>query len=127
MDMSNTFNVIGKLNGEINAFGIWEDTEENRQILAEWSELGYEETSEIYVQGHDGKFYIKGREPEYKPTYEEVQEARAEAYAREVDPLMSEYTRKKTFNLFEGNEEAELLAKIEAKVAEIKEANPYPA
>lgn len=61
------------------------------------------------------------------PTYEEVQQARASAYEAEVDPLMSQYNRKKTFNLFEGNEEAELLAKIEAKVAEIKEANPYPA
>lgn len=57
---------------------------------------------------------------------EEVDQIRATLYRNEVDPLMSEYNRKKTFNLFDGNEEAELLAKIEAKVAEIKETNPYP-
>lgn len=60
-------------------------------------------------------------------TKDEIIEIRATLYRNEVDPLVAEYTRKKTFNLFEGNEEAELLAKIEAKVAEIKEANPYPA
>lgn len=60
-------------------------------------------------------------------TYEDVRQARASAYEAEVDPLMSQYSRKKTFNLFEGNEEAELLAKIEAKVEEIKARYPYPA
>lgn len=125
--MEKTFNIICKQDGEVVAYATWEDNEENRARLAEWAEFGYEETPDKYVQGHDGKFYIEGQEPEYKPTYEEAQQARADAYAREVDPLMSQYNRKKTFNLFEGNEEAELLAKIEAKVAEIKEANPYPA
>jgi hypothetical protein len=123
-----TFDIICKENGEVVAYGTWEDTEENRQRLEEWAEYGYEKTSDKYVQGYDGKWYVEGTEPEKPaPTYEEVQQARANAYEAEVDPLMSQYNRKKTFNLFEGNEEAELLAKIEAKVAEIKEANPYPA
>lgn len=59
-------------------------------------------------------------------TKEQVEQARADLYRLQVDPMMSEYNRKKTFNLFEEGEEAELLAKIEAKVAEIKENNPYP-
>jgi hypothetical protein len=112
---------------EIIAYGFWEETEENRKQLEDWAEFGYEETSDKYVQGYDGKWYIEGTEPEKPaPTYEEVQQARANAYEAEVDPLMSQYNRKKTFNLFEEGEEAELLAKIEAKVEEIKARYPYP-
>ena len=126
--MENTFNVICKQDGEVIAFGVWDDTKENNKRIEEWAEYGYEKTSDVYVQGYDGKWYIEGTEPEKPaPTAEEVKQARANAYEAEVDPLMSQYNRKKTFNLFEGDEEAELLAKIEAKVAEIKEANPYPA
>lgn len=125
--MEDTFNIICKQNGEVTAYGTWADTPENNQRLEEWAEYGYEKTPDKYVQGYDGKWYVEGTEPEKPaPTYEEVQKARANAYEAEVDPLMSQYNRKKTFNLFEGNEEAELLAKIEAKVAEIKENNPYP-
>lgn len=73
------------------------------------------------------KWYLVGYIPAApEPTYEEVKETRANLYASEVDPLMAEYNRKKTFNLFEEGEEAELLAEIEKRVAEIKENNPYP-
>ena len=61
----------------------------------------------------------------YVPTDEEQRQARANAYAVEVDPLMSEYNRKKTFNLFEEGEEEELMKAIQDKVAEIKERFPY--
>lgn len=50
---------------------------------------------------------------------------RANAYANEVDVLMSEYNRKKTFNLFEDGEEEELLQAIQDKVSEIKQRYPY--
>ena len=50
---------------------------------------------------------------------------RASASAKEVDPLMNEYLRKKTFDLFEDNEEQELLKLIELKVNRIKAMNPY--
>ena len=122
------FGVICKQDGEVIAYGFWQGTRDNVKRLEEWAEYGYEKTSDKYVQGYDGKWYIEGTEPEKPaPTAEEVKQARADAYASEVDPLMSEYNRKKTFNLFEGNEEAELLAKIEAKAAEIKARYPYPA
>lgn len=60
------------------------------------------------------------------PTDKEQRQARANAYAVEVDPLMSEYNRKKTFNLFEEGEEEALLAEVNAKVEEIKARYPYP-
>lgn len=107
------------------------------------SKADYQESEELQEEyskvaewcNNSGKYQIQEVGDEYcvvkipeplPPTYEEVKQARASAYTNEVDPIMSEYTRKKTFNLFEGNEEAELLAEIEAKVALIKENNPYP-
>lgn len=78
-------------------------------------------------QAYDGSWYLVGFTPEKPaPTYKEVKATRASLYASRVDPLMAEYTRKKTFNLFEAGEEEVLLREIEILVAEIKEANPYP-
>lgn len=75
----------------------------------------------------DGSLWEKGFAPEKpEPTYEEVKATRASLYASQVDPLMAEYNRKKTFNLFEEGEEASLLTEIEKRVAEIKKNNPYP-
>lgn len=59
-------------------------------------------------------------------TKEEIEQARADLYRLQVDPMMSEYTRKKTFNLFDEGEEEKLLADINAKVEEIKQMYPYP-
>lgn len=124
--ISEDFGVICKQDGEVIAYGFWTGTRGNVQRLEEWAEYGYEKTSDKYVQGYNGKWYIEGTEPEKPaPTYEEVQKARADAYASEVDPLMAEYNRKKTFNLFEEGEEEALLAEIEAKVEEIKTLYPY--
>lgn len=78
-------------------------------------------------QAYDGSWYLAGYAPaKPEPTDEEQKQARANAYAVEVDPLMAEYNRKKTFNLFEEGEEEKLLVEIEAKVAEIKARYPYP-
>ena len=60
------------------------------------------------------------------PTEEEQRENRARAYKEEVDHLMAEYNRKKTFNLFEEGEEEALLIEVEARVEEIKQRYPYP-
>ena len=59
-------------------------------------------------------------------TKEQIEQARADLYRLQVDPMMSEYTRKKTFNLFDEGEEEKLLADINAKVEEIKARYPYP-
>lgn len=122
------FGVICKQDGEVTAYGFWTGTRANVQRLEDWAEFGYEETSDKYVQGYDGKWYVEGTEPKKPaPTVEEIKQARANAYEAEVDPLMSQYSRKKTFNLFEEGEEEALLAEIEAKVEEIKARYPYPA
>lgn len=63
----------------------------------------------------------------YEEKIEKIRRLRAEIYIAKVDPLMNEYNRKKTFNLFEESEEERLRAEIEAKVADIKANNPYPA
>lgn len=81
-----------------------------------------EETDKTYFL-HNGEYVC---EMPYEQQVEEMRQARANSYVNEVDNLMAEHYRKKTFNLFKGNEEAELLAEVEAKVAEIKENNPYP-
>ena len=70
---------------------------------------------------YDGEFTLHNIEKDN----EEMKQARANAYAVEVDPLMSEYNRKKTFNLFEEGEEEELMKAIQDKVAEIKARYPY--
>jgi len=70
---------------------------------------------------YDGEFTLHNIEKDN----EEMKQARANAYAVEVDPLMSEYNRKKTFNLFEEGEEESLKQAIQDKVAEIKERFPY--
>lgn len=70
---------------------------------------------------YDGEFMLHNIEKDN----EEMKQARADAYTVEVDPLMSEYNRKKTFNLFEEGEEEELMKAIQDKVAEIKARYPY--
>ena len=82
-----------------------------------------EETDKTYFL-HNGKYVC---EVPYEQQVEEIRQARESAYRAEVDsPLMAEYNRKKTFNLFEEGEEEKLLAKINAKVEEIKTRYPYP-
>lgn len=70
---------------------------------------------------YDGEFTLHNIEKDN----EEAKQARANAYTAEVDPLMSEYNRKKTFNLFEEGEEEKLMKAIQDKVDEIKERYPY--
>lgn len=79
-----------------------------------------EHTIEDYKH-YDGEFTLHDIDKDN----EEMKQARANAYAVEVDPLMSEYNRKKTFNLFEEGEEEELMKAIQDKVAEIKERYKY--
>lgn len=81
-----------------------------------------EETDKEYFL-HNGEYVC---EVPFDQQVEEMRQARADAYANDVDPLMAEYNRKKTFNLFAEGEEAELLAEVNTKVEDIKQRYPYP-
>ena len=74
---------------------------------------------------YNDKVYLS-EEDLYNAQVKYIESIRASLYNKEVDTLMSEYNRKKLFNLFNEEEEEALLAKIETKVAKIKEENPYP-
>ena len=117
--------IVQKEGKIIFADNVLQNLENSLELTPQYNKTDIEEISEDLIdKAFDGSLYIKGYAP--APTYEEIRQARANAYASEIDPLMSEYNRKKTFNLFEEGEEEALLAEIEAKVAKIKEENPYP-
>lgn len=45
----------------VKAYGEFEDTPDNRALLASW---GYVIVQDEYIRGYDGSFYIKGTEPD---------------------------------------------------------------
>lgn len=99
------------------------ETREELENMPCVSFVKIEETDKTYFL-HNGSYAC---EVPFDQQVEEMRQARENAYRAEVDsPLMAEYTRKKTFNLFEEGEEEALLAEIEAKVEEIKQRYPYP-
>lgn len=75
-------------------------------------------------QAYDGKWYLKGYVPEYKPTDEEQRALRARAYEGEVDPITAHIQRLRDE---EGTEDeiAELIKERALKVEEIKQRYPY--
>ena len=97
------------------------ETREELENMPCVSFVKIEETDKTYFL-HNGAYVC---EVLFDQQVEEMRQARANAYAAEVDPLMSEYNRKKTFNLFEEGEEEELMKAIQDKVAKIKERYPY--
>ena len=115
---------LSDIHGELELWTQIKDflTKENYTDGADWCNKNNATIEDL----GDGRYKIIEIPAPLPPTYDEVKEIRASLYRTQVDPLMTEYTRKKTFNLFEGSEEVELLAEVEAKVAEIKENNPYP-
>lgn len=119
---------VGLINGEIKVSGSDEQAVNDGAVMCGLALDTIEETDRQVITGWDGKLYFDGEEPA-KPLElrtAEVKNLRAALYARNIDPLMAEYNRKKQFNLFEDGEEAALLAEIEAKAADIRNNNPYP-
>ena len=80
-------------------------------------------------QAYDGKWYLQGYAPKKPtPTYEEIKQARQEAYRNEVDPITCHIQR-----LSDEVQTDEIISEIAALVEErkrivavIKEENPYP-
>ena len=80
----------------------------------------------------DGEKWIYEAEPQapepiihLPPTNEEQRQARANAYAVEVDPITAHIQRLKDETPVPEGEIAELIAERDAKVQEIKEKFPY--
>lgn len=73
----------------------------------------------------DHRYEIKAI-PEHIPTKEEQEQARANAYASEIDPLHARKTRKTILGEWTEEDEAEYVAKVKELSAEIAERYPYP-
>jgi len=85
----------------------------------------------VYCNSNDCHIEDKGdyleaveNEP-YTPTDEEQRQARADAYAVEVDPITAHIQRLKDQDPIPEGEIAELIAERDAKVQEIKDRFPY--
>lgn len=77
-------------------------------------------------QAYDGQWYLQGYAPaKPEPTDEEQRQARANAYAVEVDPITAHIQRLKDQDPIPEGEITELIAEREAKVQEIKQRYPY--
>lgn len=63
---------------------------------------------------------------EYVPTKEEQEQARANAYASEIDPLHARKARKTILGEWTEEDETEYVAKVKELSAEIAERYPYP-
>ena len=100
------------------------------QINKPYTNIQYADLA-IYCNEHNCHIEDKGDYLEtvenvpYVPTDEEQRQNRANAYALELDPLMTEYLRKKMFKLFKDGEEETLINSINAKISEIKTLYPY--
>jgi hypothetical protein len=82
-----------------------------------------EHTSSDYEQ-YNGEFILKSEVP--APTKEEQEQARASAYASEIDPLHARKARKTILGEWTEEDEAEYVAKVKELSAEIVERYPYP-
>lgn len=121
------FGVICKQDGEVTAYGFWTGTRGNVQRLEEWAELGYEKTSDKYVQGYDGKWYIEGTEPEKPaPTYEEVDAMRVQYRRQKIDNKTIARMRKQANETWTEEDEKAYLALDAEVTAYIEENYPYP-
>lgn len=81
-------------------------------------------------QGCDNNWYVKGFAPaEPGPTADErnavISAARASEYARLIDPLHAEKTRKTVLGEWTDELEAEYVAQVKALTKQIQDEHPY--
>lgn len=97
-----------------------EEKAEEYSAVAAWCN----ESGEYHIED-TGEYYEVVKNPEYKPTDEEIREFRAVAYAQEVDCITAHIQRLRDETPIPDGEIAELIAEREAKVKEIQERYPY--
>lgn len=73
----------------------------------------------------DHRYEIKAVPPALAPTKEEQEQARANAYAEEIDPLHARKARKTILGEWTDEDEAEYVAKVKELSAEIVARYPY--
>jgi len=74
----------------------------------------------------DGVYEIKAIPEPPAPTKEQQEQARANAYAAEIDPLHARKARKTILGEWTDDDETEYVAKVKELSAEIAERYPYP-
>lgn len=74
----------------------------------------------------EGRYEIKEIPEPAAPTKEEQQQARAAAYAAEIDPLHARKARKSILGEWTEEDEEEYVAKVKELSDEIAERYPYP-
>lgn len=74
----------------------------------------------------DHRYEIKAIPEPPAPTKEQQEQARASAYAAEIDPLHARKARKTILGEWTDEAEAEYVAKVKELSAEIQERYPYP-
>lgn len=81
-----------------------------------------EHVADDYAE-HNGEYLLKSEIP--APTKEQQEQARANAYASEIDPLHARKARKTILGEWTEEDEAEYVAKVKELSAEIAERYPY--
>ena len=74
----------------------------------------------------DNRYEIKAIPEPPAPTKEQQEQARASAYAAEIDPLHARKARKTILGEWTDDDETEYVAKVKELSAEIAERYPYP-
>ena len=74
----------------------------------------------------DGTYTVHKQPEPSAPTKEEQEQARANAYASEIDPLHARKARKTILGEWTEEDEAEYVAKVKELSAEIVARYPYP-
>lgn len=124
--ISEDFGVVCVKDDVIVAYGFWKGTRANNERIKEWAEYGYKKTSEKYVVGYDGKYYIEGEEPQKPaPTNEEISQQRQNTYIERTDPLTLRKLRKQALNEWTSEDEKEYVAQIKAISEQIASEFPY--
>lgn len=74
----------------------------------------------------DGTYTVRAQPEPPASTKEQQEQARANAYVAEIDPLHARKARKTILGEWTDDDEAEYVAKVKELSAEIAERYPYP-
>ena len=87
------FYVVKIENSKVVAFGVWQDTPNNRKRLEQWKKYGFQETKDKYIEAWDDNFYKESEVPEKSSEIkkEEIRKIRSNRYFIETDPIKHKY------------------------------------